>query len=46
MKEFNRELMKAEEKLINEIAGMKKFSFKKLLKVIELDALISYANNN
>lgn len=30
-----------EKKLINEIAGMK-FSFKKLRKIIELDALISY----
>ena len=44
MKEYDRELMKAEEKLISEIASMKKFSFKKLLKVIELDALISYRN--
>ncbi len=43
MKEYNRELIKAEEKLIREIAGMK-FSFKKLLKVIELDALLSYQN--
>ncbi len=44
MKEYNREIIKAEEKLIKEIEGMKKFSFKKLLKVIELDALISYQN--
>ncbi|MBR3768282.1 MAG: hypothetical protein IKL10_08630 [Clostridia bacterium] len=45
MKEYNREIARAEEKLINEIAGMKKFSFKKLLKVIELDALLTYYNN-
>ena len=44
MKEYNREIIKAEEKLIKEIESMKKFSFKKLLKVIELDALISYQN--
>lgn len=44
MKEYKREIIKAEEKLISEIAGMKKFSFKKLLKVIELDALLSYYN--
>ena len=42
MTQYNREIVKAEEKLIREIAGMKKFSFKKLLKVIELDALLSY----
>lgn len=46
MKEYNKELMKAEAKLIKEIEGMKKFSFRKLLKVIELDALINYSNNN
>ena len=44
MKEY-REIYRAEEKLINEIEGMKKFSFKKLLKVIELDALLRYYNN-
>ena len=44
MKEYNREIIKAEEKLIKEIEGMKKFSFKKLLKVIELEALLSYYN--
>ena len=44
MAQYNREIVKAEEKLIREIAGMKKFSFKKLLKVIELDALLSYQN--
>lgn len=44
MKEYNKDIMKAEEKLIGEIANMKKFSFKKLLKVMELDALISYYN--
>lgn len=46
MKEYRREIIKAEEQLINEIASMKKFTFKKLLKVIELDALLSYYNNN
>ena len=45
MKAYNREIAKTEEKLISELAGMKKFSFKKLLKVIELDALLSYYNN-
>ncbi len=44
MKEFDKDVLRAEEKLISEIAGMKKFSFKKLLKVIELDALLSYYN--
>ena len=43
MKVYNNELIKAEKKLIREIEGMK-FSFKKLLKVIELNALISYQN--
>ena len=43
MSKYNREMRKAEEKLIREIAGMK-FSFKKLLKVMELNALLSYAN--
>ncbi len=46
MKEYNREVIKVEERLIGEIANMKKFSFKKLLKIIELDALISYSNEN
>ncbi len=44
MKEYDREIVKAEEKLIREISRMKKFSFKKLLKVIELDALLTYYN--
>lgn len=44
MKEYDREIVKAEEKLIREISQMKKFSFKKLLKVIELDALLTYYN--
>lgn len=44
MKEFDREVLRTEEKLISEIEGMKKFSFKKLLKVIELEALLSYYN--
>lgn len=46
MKEYNLDVIKAEKKLIGEIAGMKKFSFKMLRKIIELDALISYSNNN
>ncbi len=45
MKEYDRAIAKAEERLISEIADMKKFSFKKLLKVIELDALLNYYNN-
>ncbi|MBR3595391.1 MAG: hypothetical protein IKL47_00210 [Clostridia bacterium] len=45
MKEYSKELLKEQERLIKEISGMKKFSFKKLLKVIELDALISYSAN-
>lgn len=44
MKEYSRELRKEQERLIKEISGMK-FSFRKLLKVIELDAIISYSNN-
>ena len=43
MKEYQRELLKEEEKLIKEIEKMK-FSFRKLLKVIELNALLSYNN--
>ncbi len=43
MSKYNREMRKAEEKLISEIAGMK-FSIKKLLKVMELNALLSYEN--
>jgi hypothetical protein len=31
-----------EDQLIKEIGKMKKFTFKKLLKVIELDALMNY----
>ncbi len=44
MKEYKREIIKAETQLIGEIESMKKFSFKKLLKVIELDALLKYYN--
>lgn len=33
-----------ENQLIKEIGEMKKFTFKKLLKVIELDALMNYYN--
>lgn len=41
MKEYDREIIATKEKLIHEIEGMK-FSFKKLLKVYELSALMSY----
>ncbi len=43
MKEYKREILIEEEKLIKEIEKMK-FSFRKLLKVIELNALLSYYN--
>lgn len=43
MTKYNRDVMTVENKLIKEIGEMK-FSFKKLLKVIELDALMSYYN--
>ena len=43
MSKYNREMRKEEERLIREISKMK-FSFKKLLKVMELNALLSYAN--
>lgn len=43
MKEYNKDIARAETKLIKEIGNMK-FSFKKLLKVVELDALLSYYN--
>lgn len=43
MKEYKRELLIEEEKLIKEIEKMK-FSFRKLLKVIELNALLNYYN--
>jgi len=39
----NRQIVSVEKKLVNEIADMK-FSFRKLVKVIELDALISFYN--
>ena len=38
---YERELMEKEMQLIKEISGMK-FSFKKLRKVFELDALMHY----
>ncbi len=41
MSKYDREMRKEEERLINEIATMK-FSFKKLLKVMELNALLTY----
>ena len=44
MSKYNREMRREEERLISEIAGMKKFSFKKLLKVMELNALLTYQN--
>ncbi len=44
MSKYNREMRREEERLISEIASMKKFSFKKLLKVMELNALLSYQN--
>lgn len=43
MKEYKREILIEEEKLIKEIEKMK-FSFRKLLKVIELNALLNYYN--
>ena len=43
MSKYDREMRKEEERLMNEIEGMK-FSFKKLIKVFELNALISYKN--
>lgn len=43
MSKYNKEMRKEEERLISEIASMK-FSFKKLLKVMELNALFSYEN--
>lgn len=46
MKEYNLDVINVEKKLIREIEGMKKFSFKMLRKIIELEALISYSNNN
>ena len=43
MSKYNREMRKEVERLMSEIASMK-FSFKKLLKVMELNALLSYEN--
>lgn len=43
MNSYTKEELRLEEKLIKEISGMK-FSFKKLRKVIELDALIRFVN--
>lgn len=43
MSKYDREMRKEEERLMSEIAGMK-FSFKKLLKVMELNALLTYQN--
>lgn len=43
MSKYTAEMRREEERLMNEIEGMK-FSFKKLIKVFELNALISYKN--
>lgn len=43
MAKYTAEMRKEEERLMNEIEGMK-FSLKKLIKVFELNALISYKN--
>ena len=40
----NKTVATRENHLIKEIGEMKKFTFKKLLKVIELDALMNYYN--
>ena len=40
----NKTVATRENQLIKEIGEMKKFTFKKLLKVIELDALMNYYN--
>lgn len=40
----NKTVTTRENQLIKEIGEMKKFTFKKLLKVIELDALMNYYN--
>ena len=43
MAKYTAEMRKEEERLMNEIESMK-FSFKKLLKCIELEAILSYQN--
>ena len=40
--EVNKTVASREKQLIKEIGEMKKFTFRKLLKVIELDALMNY----
>ena len=40
----NKTVATRENQLIKEIGEMKKFTFKKLLKVLELDALMNYYN--
>ncbi len=40
----NKTVAARENELIKEIGAMKKFTFRKLLKVIELDALMNYYN--
>lgn len=40
MKRYNKDVVEMENSLIKEMTGMK-FSFKKLLKAIELDAVVS-----
>lgn len=41
MMAFNRDIYEREQQLLKELKGMK-FSFKKLRKLIELDALVNY----
>lgn len=41
MTRYDRDIIKLEKNLIKEISEMK-FSFKKIVKVIELDAILSY----
>lgn len=41
---INKDIREAEKKLLKEIESMK-FSFKKFMKVIELDAMLKYYEN-
>ena len=43
MERYNKDVAEMEQKLIKEMSGMK-FSFRKLLKAIELDAVVSIYN--
>ena len=38
---YDRDIFETEQRLLKEISQMKKFSFKKLAKVIELNALVN-----